>query len=164
MKKLILPVLLFGNFLGAQLFIGRLDKKVQVGVNLQNKAKGIVLSYDKGMGSNFSLGIVAGYLIDVKEWSGKKADFVDRFNIQGRANANIAEVFGIEDIVDLYPGLNINLKNFGAHFGIRYFLTKGFGVYSEFQLPIVHYDNHITDVENYNNQFNFSIGTSFYLD
>ena len=65
--------------------------------------------------------------------------------------------------MDIYPGLNIGIKNFGAHLGARYFITDGFGVYSEIQIPIAHYDNDPEGFEKYNNQFNLSIGASFNL-
>ena len=94
---------------------------------------------------------------------GEKPNFDDRFDLRARFSANIADVFGIEKQVDIYPGLNIGIKNFGAHLGARYFITDGFGLYSEIQFPIAHYDNNPVGFEKYNNQFNFSIGASFNL-
>jgi len=62
--------------------------------------------------------------------------------------------------MDVYPGLDLGLKNFGAHLGFRYFFTQGFGVYTEAGLPIAKYDTNAID---YNNQFTFNIGASFNL-
>ena len=62
--------------------------------------------------------------------------------------------------MDFYPGLDLSLKNFGTHLGFRYFITDGFGVYTETGLPLAKYDSNTID---YNNQFYFNIGASFNL-
>ena len=65
--------------------------------------------------------------------------------------------------MDIYPGLDLGLRNFGAHLGFRYFFTEGFGIYTEAGVPIAKYDSNITGFENLNNQFVFNIGASFNL-
>lgn len=159
MKKIVLLALLFCGIMNAQVFTGKGDQKFQVGANLQDHGTGISLTYDHGLGQNFSIGVVTGYLLDVDG----NPNFGDRIDVKGRFNANIADVFGIEDHFDFYPGLDLSLKNFGGHVGARYFFTDGFGLYSEIQFPIAQYDSEVIGYEKYNNQFNFSIGMSFNL-
>ena len=60
----------------------------------------------------------------------------------------------------MYPGLNLGLKNFGAHLGARYFFTEGFGLFTEFGIPLAKYNKNDND---YNNQFVFNFGASFNL-
>ena len=164
MKKLVVITLLFTSLVNAQVFKGKGDKKFQVGANFQDHGTGITATFDQGLGTNFSIGFVANYLLDVKEVLGDKPNFGDRIDAKARFNANIADVFGIEEHFDFYPGLDLGLKNFGAHLGARYFFTEGFGLYSEIQLPIAYYDNHVEGIfEKYNNQFNVAVGVSFNL-
>ncbi|MGV7105969.1 DUF6646 family protein [Flavobacterium sp. U410] len=159
MKKIVFLALLFCGAVNAQVFTGKGDQKFQVGANLQDHGTGIALTFDHGLGKNFSIGVVTGYLLGVDG----DPDFADRFDLKGRFNANIADVFGIEDHFDFYPGLDLGLKNFGGHVGARYFFTEGFGLFSEIQFPIAQYDSDVVGYEKYNNQFNFSIGMSFNL-
>jgi len=163
MKKIVFFTLFFCGLLNAQVFNGKGDQKFQVGANLQDHGSGIVLTYDYGLGKNFSIGAVSSYLLDVEKVFGEKPDFQDRFDLKARFNANIADVFGLEEHFDFYPGLDLGLKNFGGHLGARYFFTEGFGLYSEIQFPIAKYDSNVVGFEKYNNQFNFSIGMSFNL-
>ena len=62
--------------------------------------------------------------------------------------------------MDFYPGLDLSLKNFGAHLGFRYFFTEGFGLYTEGGFPLAKYNSNAID---YNDQFYFNIGASFNL-
>lgn len=163
MKKLIIFTLFLCGMVNAQVFTGKGDQKFQVGANIQDHGTGIMVTYDRGLGKNFSVGLVSSYLLGVEEVLGKKPDFEDRFDLKARFNANIADVFNIEEKVDIYPGLDLGLKNFGGHLGARYYFTDGFGVFSEMQFPIAKYDSDVVGFEKYNNQFNFSIGASFNL-
>ncbi|SHI84553.1 hypothetical protein SAMN05444337_0939 [Flavobacterium haoranii] len=151
------------GMVNAQVFTGKGDQKFQVGANIQDHGTGIMVTYDRGLGKNFSVGLVSSYLLGVEEVLGEKPDFEDRFDLKARFNANIADVFNIEEKVDIYPGLDLGLKNFGGHLGARYYFTDGFGVFSEMQFPIAKYDSDVVGFEKYNNQFNFSIGASFNL-
>ncbi|WP_072782159.1 DUF6646 family protein [Flavobacterium haoranii] len=163
MKKLIIFTLFLCGMVNAQVFTGKGDQKFQVGANIQDHGTGIMVTYDRGLGKNFSVGLVSSYLLGVEEVLGEKPDFEDRFDLKARFNANIADVFNIEEKVDIYPGLDLGLKNFGGHLGARYYFTDGFGVFSEMQFPIAKYDSDVVGFEKYNNQFNFSIGASFNL-
>lgn len=164
MKNLFLVLaILAGGVLQAQVFKGKGDTKFQVGAILQENATGITATTDFGLGMNMSAGFQGTYLLKVDNFESDKAKFEDRFDIRGRFSAHIAEIFDIEEKIDIYPGLNLGVRNFGAHFGARYFFTEGIGVYSEIQFPIATYDNDPKGYENFNNQFNFSIGVSFNL-
>lgn len=163
MRTLLVTIALIGSFSFGQVFTGKGDKKFQIGANFQEKGRGVIATYDIGAGKNISYGFTASYLLGIEEINHEKPNFDDRFDFKARFNANIADVFNIEEKLDIYPGLDLGIKNFGGHLGLRYFFTDGFGVYSEVQVPIATYDNDPVGFEKYNNQFNFSIGASFNL-
>ncbi|WP_136482081.1 DUF6646 family protein [Cognatitamlana onchidii] len=163
MKKLLFVIaILSGSILNAQAFIGSGDNKFQIGLNLQNNATGINASYDFGVGENMSLGFSSSYALGVD--SVLDADFKDRIDVKARFNANLGNVINIDENFDIYPGLNFSLKNFGGHLGLRYFFTTGFGVYTEFNVPLAKYDTGVlTPAEKLHNQFTANIGASFNL-
>jgi len=161
MKKIITLGLLLTAFLGnAQAFTGKGDDKFQVGANFQENATGIMATYDHGIGENMSIGLYTTYLLSV---DGDGSDFADEFDLKARFNANIGNVIGLPENIDVYPGLNLGLRNFGAHLGGRYFFTNGFGVFTELAVPIAKYESHIFNYEHLNNQFTLSLGASFNL-
>lgn len=163
MKKIMLLVALCSvSFIKAQVFSGNGDNKFQVGANVQDNGSGLNLSYDFGIGPNMSLGVSSTYLLKVD--SGLDADFGDRFDIKARFNANLGNVVKMDENFDIYPGLNVSLKNLGGHLGMRYFFTDGFGVFSEFNIPLAKYNTDaLTPVEKLNNQFTMNLGASFNL-
>ena len=81
-----------------------------------------------------------------------------------RLNANLGSVLKLPSNVDVYPGLNLGLKNFGGHLGARYFFDKGFGLYTEMQFPIAKYKKSEIAFDDLNNQFAVNIGVSFDID
>ena len=144
----------------AQGYSGRDDQKFQVGVNLQDNATGISASYDYGLGENISVGVVSSYLLGVNNSVSKTTS--DRFDVKARFSAHLGPVIGVSEQFDLYPGLDIGLKNFGFHTGMRYFFSDGFGVYTELGFPIARYSTEdLTPSEKFHNQFAVSIGASF---
>lgn len=163
MKKLILLVIILSiSFVNAQVFIGNNDNKFQVGANFQNNATGINVSYDFGVGPNMSFGVSSSYALRVNDII--NADFGDRFDIKGRFNANLGNVINVDENFDVYPGLNLSLKNFGGHLGARYFFSDGFGLFSELNVPLAKYNNDIlTPAEKLHNQFTVNLGASFSL-
>ena len=164
MKKIItLSLLLSFGFINAQSFKGKGDIKAQVGANIQDGGTGIQLSTDFGIGENMSYGFTASYLLSVQEILGVKPEFGDRIDVKARFNANLGNVIGLDKKMDVYPGLDLGLRNFGAHLGFRYFFSEGFGLYTEAGIPIAKYDTNITGFDNYNNQFTVNIGASFNL-
>ncbi|WP_291118584.1 DUF6646 family protein [Flavobacterium sp. UBA6135] len=164
MKKLFtLGLLLSGLLINAQAYSGKGDQKFQVGANIQENGTGIALFYDYGIGENMSIGLQTGYLLGVKEPEGSSAKFVDKYDLKARFNANIGNVIGLPANVDVYPGLNLGLRNFGGHLGARYFFSDGFGLFSEIGFPIASYKNDPVGFEKLNNQFQFNIGASFNL-
>jgi len=164
MKNIIVGiVLVFGvTLMNAQAFDGKGDSKFQVGASFQDNGTGITATYDYGLGENFSIGVSTGYVLGVEE--AIDADFGDRINVVARFNANIGSVLNIGDAVDIYPGLNLSLKQFGGHIGGRYFFSDGFGIFTEFSVPFAKYNNDIlSDAELLNNQFVFGLGAVFNL-
>ena len=166
MKKLITAAfLLTVSLAGAQAFKGKGDDKFSIGADLQDGGTGLQIAYDWGMGPNISLGLVGSYLIGVTENPIHSAEFMDKFDMKARFNANLANVIGV-DKLDVYPGLNIGLRNFGGHVGARYFFSEGFGLFAEGVFPIAKYDK-TTDVSKYqnlNNQFTFNVGAVFSMN
>lgn len=163
-KKLFtLAAIAFVSLANAQAFKGKGDIKAQVGMNIQDHGTGINVSADFGIGENMSYGFVASYLLSVEEAAGVKPDFGDRADAKVRFNANLGNVFKLDKAMDIYPGLNLGTRNFGAHLGFRYFFTEGFGVYTEAGVPLARYDSNVRGFDEYNNQFVFQIGASFNL-
>ena len=140
MKKLITVLLvLSASFVNAQAFKGKGDVKLQVGATMQEYATGIVTTADFGLGENISVGGSIGYLLNTTDAVGTPK-FDDRFDAKLRFNANIGNVLNISEKFDVYPGLDLGLRNFGAHLGARYFFTDGFGVYTEAGVPLAKYN------------------------
>lgn len=157
-------VLITTTFINAQAFNGKGDTKFDITANIQERGSGIRLSTDFGLGENISVGVLTSYLLSVsKDGLGNKPDFGDRVDLKARFNANLGNVFNIDEKVDIYPGLNLGLRNFGAHLGARYFFTDGFGIVSEIGFPIAKYKPEATGFDRLNNQFTFNIGASFNL-
>jgi len=163
MKNIVFIIsLILGTSLYAQNFEGKGDQKLQIGSNFQDNATSIVLTYDYGLGENISVGFFGVYALGIS--NSIDADFSDRLDLRARFNANIGNVMEIDDNFDLYPGLSLGLKNFGAHLGARYFFTDGFGIFSEFATPIAKYStSDLSPAEEIHNQFTFSIGAVFNL-
>jgi hypothetical protein len=173
MKKVMTVLLvLSASFANAQAYKGKGDIKGQVGAVVQSGGAGIGVSADFGIGENMSIGLVGSYMLSTGTelvYSGvffeeQKPKFQDRADLKARFSANLGSVIGLDEKMDVYPGLNLGLRNFGAHVGFRYFFTDGFGVFAESGIPIAKYS---TDSDNfyrdYNNQFTFSVGASFNL-
>lgn len=163
MKKLIVLLsILSVSFANAQAFKGNTDNKLQIGANIQENATGINVAFDYGLGENISVGLSGAYALGVKEEL--DASFGDRFDIKGRLNAHLGSVLNIDENFDLYPGLNLSLKNFGGHVGARYFFSDGFGIYAESVFPLAKYDNDIINPAHLiHNQFVFNLGATFSL-
>jgi hypothetical protein len=164
MKKIIvLAFIMSATLINAQAFKGKGDTKGQVGANFQDGANGIYVSADFGLGENMSFGFSSNYLLSSNKIAGLKPKFEDRIDVKARFNANLGNVFKLNPKMDIYPGLDLGLRNFGGHLGFRYFFTNGFGVFSEAGIPIAKYKTDVSGFEYYNNQFVFNIGMSFNL-
>lgn len=161
MKK-IFTIVLLGAFCiaNAQAFKGKDDTKLNIGTTIQNGGTGILAAADFGLGENFSIGILGSYLLGGSQIEDVNSDY--RFDAKARFNANLGNVLNISPKFDMYPGLNLGLKNFGGHLGARYFFSEGFGVFSEFSVPFAKYDKDAAS--KYNNGVSFNIGASFNLN
>ena len=161
MKNIVLIVALLAfSFGNAQAFEGKGDLKFQVGANFQEYATGINASFDYGLGENMSIGVSSSYALGGSDGI-KDLDFIDRYDFKARFNANLGNVLAIDENFDVYPGLNLSLKNFGGHIGARYFFSEGFGVYTEANFPLAKYDN--DDIIDIHNQFTLNLGAVFNL-
>ncbi len=164
MKKIVTLLMLVAvAFVNAQAFKGKGDVKAQVGATFQKGANGIQVSADFGIGENMSYGFVGSYLLgfsDVPTGS-IEVPFKDRADLKARFSANIGKVLTLGDQIDVYPGLNIGTKAFGAHLGGRYFFSDGFGLFTELGLPIASYESN--NGGGFNDQFVFVFGVSFNL-
>jgi hypothetical protein len=168
MKKLVFIAFLgMGLLANAQAYKGKKDLKLQIGATIQDGGTGIVLTNDYGIGENMSFGFVASYMLSADNISvtgvNYKPEFADRAEAKIRFNANLGSVIGLEDNMDIYPGLNLGTRNFGGHLGFRYFFTDGFGIYTEAGFPIAKFNSNPSFFGHYNNQFVFQIGASFNL-
>ena len=160
MQKIFTIVLLGAIFIvNAQAFKGKGDTKLNIGLTLQNGGSGILASTDYGLGENFSIGILTSYLLGGSNINDVSFDY--RFDLKARFNANLGNVMNVSPKFDVYPGLNLGLKNFGGHLGARYFFSEGFGVFTEFSVPFAKYDSEATS--KFNNGASFNIGASFNL-
>lgn len=164
MKKILvlLTMILGVSFANAQAYRGKDDAKFQIGANFQDNGTGILVTYDYGMGENFSIGASTSYILGVND--AIDADFGDRFDVKVRFNANLGSVLELPDNMDIYPGLNLGLKNFGGHLGTRYFFSDGFGLFAEASLPFAKYKtDDLNPAEKLHNQFVFGFGAVFNL-
>ncbi|MFK7782013.1 DUF6646 family protein [Psychroserpens sp.] len=163
MKKLFFIIALVSiSLVNAQAYKGKGDQKFQVAANFQDEATGLNLTYDYGLGENFSVGLSSTYALGID--SRLDADFGDRFDLEARFNANLGNVIKVDDNFDVYPGLNLSLKNFGGHVGARYFFSDGFGVFTEANFPLAKYSDDKSKVSYYiHNQFTVNIGATFSL-
>ena len=163
-KSITLLVLLAVGLMHAQAFKGQGDVKFDVGANVQEGGSGIRVSADFGLGENMSYGFATSYLLSVStDNQENKPKFDDRIDAKVRFNANLGNVFQLEEKMDIYPGLDLGLRNFGAHLGLRYFFTEGFGLFTEAGIPIASYKTDAVGFDKLNNQFTFNIGASFNL-
>ena len=161
MKKIVFIIAILGfSVASAQVYKGKGDQKFHVGANLQDRATSINLAYYYGFGENFSAGLYSSYALGLP--SGFDPKFGDRIDAKVMLNANIGSILNIDDNFDLYPGLNLGLKNFGGHLGARYFFSDGLGVYAEFLFPISKYKTgSLSDADKLHNQASGNIGVAF---
>lgn len=161
MKKTITFLFLISfSMINAQAFKGKGDKKFNIGAAFQDDGVGIEASFDYGLGENASIGFATSYILGISSDTKYSDDFDDRIDARIRFSANLGSVLKLNPKMDIYPGLDLSLKNFGGHVGFRYFFSDGFGLFSEAVFPIAKYD---TNAAGYNNQFTLNLGASFNL-
>lgn len=166
MKKIAttLVLILSGFIANAQAYKGEGDLKFQIGSNIQKGAAGLSSSIDYGMGENISIGAQASFVLNSANYEGFDGPkFQDKIDLKVRFNANLGNVLKLDSKMDIYPGLNIGLRNLGLHGGFRYFFTDGFGLYAEAGFPIASFDSKDDGYKRFNNQFVGNIGLSFNL-
>jgi hypothetical protein len=98
MKKITVLVLLAVGLMHAQAFKGKGDVKFDVGANFQEGGSGIRVSADFGLGENMSYGFATSYLLSVSNDDlGNKPEFDDRIDAKVRFNANLGNVFQLDE-------------------------------------------------------------------
>ena len=167
-KILVLIMVLSTCFVNAQeAYTGKGDTKMHIGANFQDGGTGINVGSDYGLGENISIGFSASYLLGVQEVTVAdqtiKPKFKDRIDAKLRFNANIGKVMTLPEQIDVYPGIDLGVKNFGGHLGFRYFFSEGFGLQSEFGVPFAKYDTNVEGFEKLNNQFYANLSMVFSL-
>jgi hypothetical protein len=96
-KSITVLVLLAVGLMHAQAFKGKGDVKFDVGANFQEGGSGIRVSADFGLGENMSYGF-ATYLLSVSNDDlGNKPEFDDRIDAKVRFNANLGNVFQLDE-------------------------------------------------------------------
>ena len=169
MKKILTLLLAIAGFTSnaQEAYTGKGDTKMHIGANFQNGGTGLNVGTDFGLGENISIGFSANYLLGVekiKEGDTEiRPEFKDRIDAKFRFNANIGKVLTLPEQMDVYPGLNLGIKNFGGHLGFRYLFSEGFGLQTEFGVPFAKYDSNVVGFEELNNQFYFNFSAVFNL-
>ncbi|MES2812974.1 MAG: DUF6646 family protein [Bacteroidota bacterium] len=164
-KRILMILCAFSAFMAnaQEAYKGKGDTKMNVGANFQNGGTGITAGADFGLGENISIGFSASYLLGVEEVTVAdetfKPEFKDRIDAKVKFNANLGKVMTLPEQMDVYPGLDLGVKNFGGHLGVRYFFSEGFGLQTELGVPFAKYDTNVQGFEKLNNQFyaNFSM-------
>ncbi len=157
MKKTItLIALIMVSMVNGQAFKGTGDVKGQVGLTLLDGGTGIGVSADYGIGEKMSCGIVLGYTLLSNNIVGGNPHFGDRTDLRVRFSTSLGDFLKLSDNMDIYPGLDLGLRNFGGHLGFRYFFTNDFGMFAEAYAPLAWYNSGV-------NGSGFTIGTSFNL-
>lgn len=153
---------IFSTVNAQEAYTGAGDNKLSVLANLQKNATGVCFAFDFGATQNISLGVTTSYASRIAK--GVKTTFTDRFDIRARFNANLCNVFNVDNF-DAYPGFSAGMKNIGAHVGFRYFLSDGFGLSMEFLSVLGSYKvgKKLTPAEKLHNQFVFNFGGVFNL-
>ncbi len=150
------------SLVSAQAFRGKGDKKLNIGVSLQDNATGMAGTYDLGVANIVSVGVSAGYLLGVDELL--DPGFTDRFDVKARGNVHFGPAMNLGDDFDIYSGLSLSLKNFGFQGGARYSFTEDIGVFVELAHPIASYsgsDKSLADKLNDQLVFNLGITLNF---
>lgn len=159
--KITILLALVTGLINAQAFKGKGDLKGQIGANFQDGGNGIFISTDFGIGENISYGFSGNFLLSKGNILGEEPKLEDKVDFKARFNLNIGKVFKMNPKMDVYPGLDLGMKNFGGHLGFRYFFSDGFGLFVEGGYPLTTYKNKLVGIDYYNNQFVLNVGTSF---
>lgn len=145
-------------------YTGKTDLKAGIGLDFQrSKSLGAVAVVDYGLGKIISVGFQTAYLFNVKDIDRLQPEFKDRFDVKARINASLGRDLRMPDNMDFYPGLDLGLRNFGAHVGLRYYFDNGIGLFTEGQFVAQKYTSSIESFNALNNQFALLFGLTFDL-
>jgi len=115
----------------AQVWSGRGDQKLQIGLSAYGYGTGILASYDHGIHEFLSLGLGGEYYFE------RNDKWVDNyFFLAGRLNLHLNPLLDLGDKFDIYPGIKLGVHGdrfgWGAHLGLRYMFSPKVGIFGEF--------------------------------
>ncbi len=142
MKKLVLiSALLFTSLYStqcmAQAYDGKGDNKIFLGYTNIKGCSGAEWRLDSGMGDLFSMGFNATYLfikiepVSEDEGSDKFDKIFKNIDLGFLLNFHLSVPLNMNEKIDPYFGLVLNLKSAGLHAGVKYNFTERFGVYMQ---------------------------------
>jgi len=118
--------------INAQVWMGKGDQKVQAGFNMWGRGDlGFRASYDYGISNVVSIGGGVGIYSQGKMSGENKTTL----SVYARANYHLNEELELSDRFSVYPGISLgvfgNSLDFGAHIGLRYFVSPHLGMFAE---------------------------------
>jgi len=130
--RLAFVLVLSVSLYNAQVWMGEGDQKIQSGINLWGRGSfGFRASYDYGISKVVSIGGGIGVYSQGK----MSGDNKTTLSVYARANYHLNEELELSDRFGVYPGISLGIfgksLDFGAHIGLRYFLTPHIGVFTE---------------------------------
>jgi hypothetical protein len=110
-----------------QSYDGKSDQKINVGYEFYGQGSGIKATYDYGLSNLFSVGAGFSYFLDNGE---------NDYFIFLRTSMHFGDLFDLPPQLDIYPGAELGYLSrsdiaINGFVGIRYFLTKKIGIYTE---------------------------------
>jgi hypothetical protein len=151
MRKILFLGLLisYANIAYSQAYDGTGDNKTSIGANFQKGGIGLNFAFDRGLSDYLSYGFTFGFLLKSETATftdgvtvsevGNSEVFSEKIDVNARLNGHFGDLIGMNEMLDLYGGLNIGFRNLGAQVGVRYLISEGFGFFLEAGLPVSKY-------------------------
>jgi hypothetical protein len=123
--------------LKAQAYDGQNENKVYLGYTNIGGGSGIELRADHGRGDIFSMGFNVTYLFykipSIGEYdSYDKVDYIlENFDVGMLMNFHLSAPLHMDEKIDPYVGIFLNLKSAGLHGGCKYNFSERLGVYAQ---------------------------------
>lgn len=142
MKKIIfitvlVSIVLFATRVHAQAYDSENENKVFLGYSNIRGGSGIELRVDHGRGDIFSMGFNATYLffkieqtVDDDEFD-KFSYVMENLDLGALFNFHLSPALNMEENIDPYLGIFVNLKSIGLHAGCKYNFSERWGIYAQ---------------------------------
>ena len=113
--------------LTAQSYKGKGDSKINLSYDFYGLGNGVKVAYDLGLSKTFSIGIGGTYFINNSD---------EDYFVYLRTSYHFGDLLDLPRQLDIYPGVELgylSTENIGiaGYIGVRYFITKKFGVFTE---------------------------------